>query len=220
MAEETQTPIPAANATRKTPRVPPAVRGINVNFCKNPACGNFGIPVPETGQKGPGAQNEYTIVANGAGIPAARCNHCGETFTLKSNQGVFEEAYRLLSKHHMASSCPDQSCVNHRVPTTVPGAYHSFGFTNAGSPRYRCKADGCGKTFTVKANGRNPIARQIQSDKNRLILSMLVGKMPLRRIMEAADVAAPVLYERIDFLHEQAQALPRGIPRTHRAWHL
>lgn len=207
MTEETQAP-PAAKppVPRKTPRVPPAVRGINVNFCKNPACTNFGIPVPEVGQKGPGAKNEYTIVANGAGIPAARCNHCGETFTLKSNQGVFEEAYRLLSKHHMASSCPDAACENHRVPTTVPGAYQEFGKTPVGSQRFRCKAPGCGKTFSVKPKKINPIAQQVHSDKNRMILSMLVGKMPLRRICDAADITFSLLRDRIDFFHEQATA--------------
>lgn len=193
-----------ASSPRKTPRVPPAVRGINVNHCKNPACHNFGIPVPEVGEKGPGAKNIYTVVANGAGIPAAKCHGCGETFTLKSNQGVFEEAYRLLSRHHMASSCPNESCGNHRIPTTVPGAYQAFGETETGSKRYRCKL--CKKTFSVKAKKNNPIARQRQSDKNRMMLSMLVGKMPLRRICEAADVGPEVLYDRIDFFHEQATA--------------
>lgn len=206
MATATQTQAPKADEPRKTPRVPPAVRGINVNFCKNPACHNFGIPVPEVSEKGPGAKNIYAVVANGAGIPAAKCHGCGETFTLKSNQGVFEEAYRLLSKHHMASSCPVESCANHRVPTSVPGAYHVHGTTKAGNTRYICRADKCGKTFTVKAKGVNPIGRQIHSDKNRMILSMLVGKMPLRRICEAADITFPVLHDRIDFFHEQAVA--------------
>jgi hypothetical protein len=92
MDKTPQTQAPEATEPRITPRVPPAVRGINVNHCKNPTCFNFGIPVPEVGERGPGAKNTYTIVANGAGIPAARCNHCGETFTIKSNQGVFEES--------------------------------------------------------------------------------------------------------------------------------
>ena len=73
-----------------------------------------------------------------------------------------------------------------------------------GSKRHRCKA--CGKTFSVKPTGINPITKQKQSDKNRTILSLLTNKMPLRRICEAANVSAPVLYLRIDFFHEQALA--------------
>lgn len=158
----------------------------------------------EVAQKGPQANNSYTIVATGAKLPAAKCNCCGEIFGLKSNQGVFEEAYRILAPLFGAASCPVPECANHRVPTHIAGAYHEFGKTSAGSQRYRCRA--CSKTFSVKEKGVNPIAKQVHSDKNRTILSMLVGKMPLRRICEAAEVSPPVLYDKIDFLHRQAVA--------------
>jgi hypothetical protein len=193
------TPATAAG----TPRVPPAVLGINVNHCKNPRCENFGVPVPEAAQRGPGATNPYIVVASGAKDPAARCSGCGEIFRLKSNRGVFEETYRILEQTWPAASCPDTMCPNHRVPVHVEGTYRAIGATKLGSRRYLCK---CGKSFSVKPKGINPIAKQRQSDKNRLMLSMLVGKMPLRRICEAAEVSPPVLYERIDFFHEQALA--------------
>ena len=198
----TSAPAPAPT----TPRVPPPVLGINVNHCKNPNCINFGVPVPEVAQKGPGAINIYTVVAVGAKAPAAKCSSCGEIFTLKSNRGVFEETYRILEQTHNLASCPDTMCPNHRVPLQAEGAYRAIGATKLGSKRYLCKAGGCGKTFSVKPKGINPIAKQTQSDKNRLILAMLVGKMPLRRICEAAEVSPPVLYERIDFFHKQASA--------------
>jgi len=34
----------AAAPTPSYPAIPPAVIGIHVNFCKNPACNNFGVP--------------------------------------------------------------------------------------------------------------------------------------------------------------------------------
>ena len=185
-------------------RSPPPVLGIDVNYCKTPTCANFGVLVAPTVQRRLGATNAYTIVAS-AGVPAAKCNACGEVFTVKSNLGIYEEAYRLLEQTYPAASCPDVFCLNHRVPTHVPNAYHAFGTTKLGSQRYRCR--NCGKTFSVKPKGLNPIARQKQSDKNRVILSMLTGKMPLRRICEAASVHPEVLYERIDFFHEQSLAL-------------
>lgn len=190
-------------STRALPRAPVEVAGVQINFCKNPLCENFGSPVPDTAQRGPGAQNPYRLVS-ATGIPCATCLKCNETFPLKSNLGISEEVYRLLAETFPVPTCPILLCVNHRVPITTLQAYQKFGSTKSGSQRYRCKE--CGQTFAVKPPGRNPIGRQEQSSKNRTILAMLVGKMPLRRICEAAGVAPKVLYRRIDFFHEQALA--------------
>lgn len=194
--------VPAQLSPSKPPRVPAEVAGIQVNFCKNPACANYGLPVDPTATRGPGAANPYTIGANGKGLPQARCNACGELFPLKSNLGVYEEYARLHAETTREACCPEPLCNQHRVPVNTPKAYQSFGATTLGSRRYRCKA--CLHTFSVKPEGLNPIRHQQQSDKNLLILRMLVGKMPLRRICEAAGITAPVLYQRIDFFHRQA----------------
>lgn len=157
-----------------------------------------------TATRGPGAQNHYTLGASGKGLLQARCNTCGEFFPLKSNQGVHEEFWRLHVETVREACCPELLCSQHRVPVSAPKAYQSFGGTALGSRRYRCKA--CRRTFSVKPAGLNPIRNQRQSDKNPAILRMLVGKMPLRRICEAADVSPRVLYQRIDFFHQQALA--------------
>ncbi|ABE47202.1 hypothetical protein [Polaromonas sp. JS666] len=195
----------AAQPNPKLPRTPPAFNGLQVNFCKNPSCELFGVRVPETAKKGHGAKNSHIVVAFAKGDPAIRCNSCGEHFPLKSNLGIFEEFHRISKTTFTVPCCPDCMCSNHLVPITQPKAYHSFGLTTAGSHCYRCKV--CSKTFSVKPKGINPIARQLRSDKNPPVLRMLTGKMPLRRICEAADVAPKVLYERIDFFHEQSMAL-------------
>lgn len=160
------------------------------------------MPVDPTATRGASAQDRYTLGASGKGLPQARCNTCGEFFPLKSNLGVYEEYARLHAEIGREACCPEPLCANHRVPVTTPKAYQSFGGTTLGSRRYRCKA--CSRTFSVKPEGLNPIRNQRQSDKNLTILRMLVGKMPLRRICEAADVGPGVLYQRIDFFHEQA----------------
>ena len=194
---------PLKPSRKKTPRVPPTrYHGINVNFCKKPSCANFGVPVEETAGKGPGAVNRYTIVANGKGLPAARCNACGENFPLKSNDGVFEEAWRICGETFGEPSCPDQSCENHRVPLSTPKAYYAYGTNKSGSPRHRCRI--CRKIFTVKPAWLDPVARHRDAAKNEDILELLVNKMPLRRICEVKHIAPRVLYERIDFFYEQA----------------
>jgi len=209
-ANKSSLSVPSASvapAPAKQPRVPASAAGIQVNFCKNPACKNFSVPVPETTTKGRptnGVENPYTLTGTAAKSAIARCNGCGEHFPIKSNIGVFEEAWRISSETFPAPCCPDVLCGNHCVPSSTDGAYYRFGATKAGSARLRCRS--CGRTFSVKPPGLNPIARQIRSDKNPTILAMLANKTPLRRICEMADIAPRVLYERIDFFHRQAIA--------------
>ena len=91
-------PIPPSAKSR----VPPAIDGIQVNFCKNPACGNYGVPPKPTAARGgsrkappaapePGA---YIVWAAGAGYPVLKCKLCGEFPPIKSNLGVAEEVAR------------------------------------------------------------------------------------------------------------------------------
>lgn len=198
-------PVPPKDAAKpKKARVPSRASGIDINCCKTPGCANFGVPVQPTAQRGPGAENPYTVVAHGKGIPSGRCNCCGVSFPIKSNAGVHEEYWRISTETFPDPSCPNPLCGNHRVGVSAPGVYHAFGMTKAGSQRYRCKD--CSTTFSVKPKGGDPAKRHRQADKNPLILRMLAGKMPLRRICEAADIAPRVLYERIDFFHRQALA--------------
>ena len=107
----------------KTPRVPVSRNGININFCKKPSCVNFGVAIEEKAIKGAGAVNSYTVVAAGKNLPAARCNACDEIFPLKSNNGVFEETWRIAGETFSEPSCPAQDCDNHRVPISTPKAY-------------------------------------------------------------------------------------------------
>lgn len=163
------------------------------------------MPVTPEIRRGAQGGNAHTLVASGKGLPVVRCNACGEHFPVKSNLGIAEELGRIVSGGLPGHSCPDPSCVHHSIAVSeVPSAYQQFGSTSIGSKRYRCKA--CKSTFTVKPAGLNPIAKQIHSDKNPQIFAMLSGKMPLRRICEAAGVSAPVLYQRIDFLYRQCVA--------------
>ena len=66
----------------KTPRVPHAAHGVDVNFCRTPKCANFGVPIPQEAEKGCGAANPYKIIANGRKVPAAPC--CATTATRPS----------------------------------------------------------------------------------------------------------------------------------------
>lgn len=186
------------------PRVPIEHDGVQVNFCKNPTCANFGVPAAQASVRGRGARNPYTVVASGAGLPAGRCNACGEHFPLKSNLGIVEERDRMrafLNPVPTDTCCPTPTCINHVVAVGTPGAYKSHGTTKGGSPRWRCLA--CGKT--VSKSVRSTL-RQRHPSKNRLIFKLLINKSPLTRIAEVAEVNVATVFHRLHFIHDQCVA--------------
>lgn len=185
-------------------RVPGEVGGIQINFCKNPACANYGVPpmaaVPRGRSLAGSARDSYVLSSGGGGLPVMGCRVCGEFPPIKSNQAVAEERDRLLSDliEQASPSCPDTFCANHGVP--VGKGYQSIGFTPSGSRRYRCKV--CKKTFSV---GKSTTGHKAPH-KNRMIFSLLMNKSPMRRICEVADIGPEGLYGKIDFLFEQTRA--------------
>ena len=127
-----------------SPRIPLAVGDIQVNFCKNPGCPNFGVPAstekqprgPNTAERG---RDHYRVAGssygdNRTGTPVITCLFCKETPPIKSNQGVHEERQRMAA--YLATSepsCPGESCPNHNVGVNQKkGSYQSFGTTAAG----------------------------------------------------------------------------------------
>jgi transposase-like protein len=190
-----------------TPRIPKAVNGIQVNFCKNPLCLNFGRPASMKSQpRGPGASGRDRDSYKLSGASRARtylvCNLCGEMPPLKSNLAISEELDRLSAYlvPKQIPSCPTESCQNHSVGILVPKAYYSFGKTKSGSQRYRCRK--CETTFAVGG----ATLRQKKPEVNEAVFKLLVNKMPFNRIMEVADISASTLYSKINFIHRQCLA--------------
>jgi transposase-like protein len=195
------------------PRIPREIDGIQVNFCKNPNCANFGVAASSEKQpKGPGARergrDNYRIAGGthgrGISIPVITCLVCNEAPPIKSNQGVHEERERMAAYLALAvPSCPGESCPNRQVPVNhKKGHYQSFGTTAAGSPRFRCLL--CKKTFSV--NVSKPAKNHQLPHKNSEVYSMLVNTVPMRRICKIAGISQKTLYDKIRFIHRQAMA--------------
>lgn len=181
-------------------RIPPKVSGIQVNYCKNPLCDHYGIPASQV--SGHAQKDRYTLSGSRKNVPVLKCLSCNEHPPLKSNLAIAEELGRLGS--YLAPlpepSCPNDNCGNHHLGISNKAHYASFGKTRSGSQRYKCKA--CNKTFAVA----NATTGQKQPYKNRMVFSLLMNKMPFRRICEAADIGPQTLYAKIDFLHQQCLA--------------
>ncbi|MBW6476037.1 MAG: hypothetical protein K0A95_03060 [Chromatiales bacterium] len=186
------------------PRIPPEIGGIQVNFCKKPTCSNFGVPASQPPAQGKGAtRDNYSVVSAGKGFPVLKCHACGEYPPLKSNNGISEELERISDylKPIPEPSCPNTDCENYAIGISAgKTAYQSFGKTAAGAKRYRCKA--CGKTFAEHI----PASGQRTTHKNKTIFSLLMNKMPFRRICEVADVKPKTIYDKIDFFQSQCLA--------------
>lgn len=186
-------------------RIPPEHGGIQINFCKNPTCDNFGQPeVGGVAKWAKNSQARYKVSSAGKGYPHLTCLRCNSLFPMKSNLGIHEELERL-DAHSMASlweaSCPAESCDQHGLGVSAGKPFYaSFGATKAGSPRWRCNA--CRKTFSAP---KSSTLRQRESHKNKLIFQLLVNKMPLRRICEVAEIGPNALYGKIDFIHRQCE---------------
>lgn len=181
--------------------MPAEADGIQVNFCKNPACQNYGIPALDNSGGKP-KDDGYIVTGGGSSLPVLKCKICGEFPPIKSNAAISEERARLLNDLTVAPepACPDDSCRNHTIPVGSKGDYQSFGMTKSGSRRYRCNA--CNKTFSV---GKSTTGHK-QPHKNRLIFSLLMNKSPFRRICEVADIDPKTLYGKINFIYGQCLA--------------
>ena len=196
-------------------RIPPEHGGIQINFCKDPACDNFGKP--EDGDIAKWAKNanaRYKVSSAGKGYPHMKCSLCGSLFPMKSNLGIYEELERMELQSLVGlvePSCPVETCVNHGLGVSAGKPfYSSFGkTTHGGSQRWKCMAakcaeskEVCGKTFSTP---KSSTSRQRESHKNKLIFQLLVNGMPLRRICEVAEIGPKALYGKIDFIYGQCE---------------
>lgn len=186
---------------------------VQVNFCKNPRCANFGVPpslskfARRSKTAAGAAGTEYTLTGAGSSRTSKskltlRCDLCGETPPVKSNEGIVQDLWRLsaYAQDSLPISCHNEACSNHGKPFHRK-LYVSYGKNSQGSQRWKCRA--CGKTFAVPT--RTTI-RQRQPQKNVLIYKLLVNKSPIARICELADIAPKTFYDKLEFIHNRSLA--------------
>ena len=143
----------------------------------------------------PGAYSRYGA-KNSA--PSFTCPCCGQHPPLRSNQAIHDEYQRLAAylTDQSDPACPNDTCASLGVTlSAAPGSYAKFGTTAGGSIRWKCKT--CGKVFT---QGAKATKRQLITHRNKDVFSLLVNKMPMRRICEVTGLGlarGPVELEKI-----------------------
>lgn len=195
---------------RNFPRIPYPAGDIQVNFCKNPTCRNFGIPASTDLQpRGRHAmlmgRDDYSISGIKSKSAGIKCSVCNEVSTVKSNRSIVEEFDRIsayLKIKKVDPSCPNKECQNHTIGiSSEKGHYQKFGKTAPGSLRYRCKS--CMKTFTVAATST---LRHKKPHKNIQVFTQLVNQSSFKRTCKIVKIKMPTLFGKIDFIHKQCMA--------------
>lgn len=208
--------LAGGSPAKRSHRFPPTAAGIQVNHCKNPKCENFGVPPKAVAGRGrastPAAAvgpGDYTVVASGKDLPALKCRLCGEITPMQSNMAIAEELLRISDYlEPVLPRCPSEACALSTAPPAPENVTH-FGTNGHGTPRFKCV--GCRKAF---AFGGRSTKRQRRTSQNRDILQHLMNAMPLRRIIKVLGISPNQLYDRVDFLYDQAQMFAGARERT------
>lgn len=206
MAEEKSSPE-GDGPMRSEVRVPAPERGLQVNFCKNPMCANFGVaPTPlnkwqrrpraADGSKAPPSPGDYLLSNRGHKRVTLICQLCNESLPIHSNLAIAQEITRIgayLDPKEIG--CPNEDCLDRKAGIV------KFGTNRHGTLRFKCK--GCSKVF---AEGGKSTKRQRKTHINRDIFQQLMNSVPLRRIIKMNGISPSTLYTKLDFIHKQCVA--------------
>lgn len=192
-------------------RIPLPVGGIQVNFCKNPECANFGVPASQYPPDAKAAKaatdklgKDYIRRGGGRKYPVLHCKLCKENPPIKSNQGIYEEFQRIIEPiTASAVTCPNKNCKNHTVPLDLSrgSTYRKNGRTASNTQRILCLL--CKTTFSLQ-----PIRTRATHDlkQSARILTLLTNKVPFRRIIYMEDISSQTFYDKLNFLYLKCQA--------------
>ncbi len=202
-------------------RIPPTVSAklgafetvpLQVNFCKNPQCENFGIPAKEQLIKpGPNPDRDFHYVVTNTAkgrIPAILCKSCKEKIPIKSNKGISEEFERIT--HSILTpdekiACDTTNCPNNGLTVASnPQLYRKAGFS-AGTQNqlYQCKT--CLKRLLASSPIRvHAKSRYLVAD----LFSRVVNKSPVRGAIRGMSIKSPdTYYSFLDFIRRRCDEL-------------
>jgi len=187
-------------------RFPSATNGIDINGCKQPICESFGFPA-SSDENDLSKNYKYIISSSGKLDATIKCKACANRneesqrfgtvfYPIKSNKAIVEEIQRISEYlNEPVLTCPNPLCPTHL--DGVPAQLKKRGKTKSGSQRYYCHV--CKTSFTFIRKKR----QQLRSEVNKMVFSLLVNKVVLKRISRVCQISMQTLYDKIDFIHQQ-----------------
>lgn len=185
---------------------------IQINFCKNPQCKNFGVPAKEELTKpGPSPDRDlnYKVTNTSKGrVPAILCKSCKEKIPIKSNAGIsaeFERITRPILTRKEKLSCKTKSCpgFGHSVGE-YPELYSKAGLHSlSGGQLYICKS--CKKRLLESEPVRiHHKTRHLASD----LFSRVANKSPVRGTVRGMALkSTDNYYSLLDFVSRRCNQL-------------
>ncbi|MCG7496485.1 lactate dehydrogenase [Vibrio sp. Of7-15] len=186
-----------------TGKLPPAAKGLQLNFCKTLACDNFGLS----------DEQRYLLQRTNPKRPALVCRECGAFPPLLNNEEVLVEYSRLKAVQSSGlPACNHPECENFGLPVlTHRSHYHAFGYSGD-RQRYRCKA--CEGTFVDRWSGFNG-KNQVQQK----LLAMLFTGYAVRDICRRLHMNPKTFYDQLSHIasrcRRQMSMFDARLPKQH-----
>ncbi|KJY89467.1 MULTISPECIES: lactate dehydrogenase [Vibrio] len=167
-----------------TGKLPKEANGLQLNFCKTLACGNFGLS----------DAHRYVVQHANPKRPAMVCRECGAFPPLLNNLEVLNELHRLRQLHSDGlPTCRNTQCENFGLSVhTHKHLYHAFGYSGD-RQRYRCKL--CQSTFVDKWSGAN---KKLAFQEN--LLGLLFMGYSVREICRKLEINPKTFYDHLDHI--------------------
>ena len=209
MAQETDFRVPPTSQLQLGAQL---AQPLQVNFCKNPQCDNFGIPArEEPGKPGPSADRDlrYKVTNTAKGrVPALLCKCCKEKIPIKSNAGIAAE-FKRITRSCLTPveilACKTTDCPNHgRSIGAHPELYSRAGLHSVtGEQLFLCKA--CKKRLLASDPVRlHHETQHLASD----LFSRVVNKSPVRGAIRGMSIKGNNGYYRIlEFISRRCNRL-------------
>jgi len=186
------------------PRFPEAFDGLDLNFCRNPACGSYGVhPDPLKGPSGepkapPGVLRGEAKTRSTKSFSSARpaIRPRGSRTTARSPKNTDASSIcKITTRPCLPARRPDASPMESRL--------RQIRSSTGGSAR-RPMAIHVSSAECARRPSR-PASRHLRGDKNRVIFQLLCNEVSLAKICKITDTSYCDLYGKIDFFHQQVQ---------------
>jgi len=191
--------------------------GIQMNFCDNPFCKNYGKPQVKYNNvknkpsryKLQGVMDYYkTLICNGVYADNENGIVLNSTTSPLSNWSIAEEIKRLIDINTVIAIEPEyifhkDNCLNTKLnPFDNRGDFYARGKSSSNSQKYQCKV--CKKINNVLPTQRECFTyNQNKNDILPIFTRLLLNKTPVRRTCEILDISPQTYYNKLEWLYRK-----------------
>lgn len=171
------------------------VSGLNVNFCRNQLCNEFG------------KTTNGVVINNKNEGKQWHCNACKKDKKLYSNDAVIKTYQEMTGRRYISDlkntkeSCKNKECSSHgHSVKDFPALYKKNGKQKDGSQRYQCKS--CNKTLTMSKK-KSMYAFHRKDHKNKGVFMSLMQGLGIRKTSYLNEINVQTVYGKMEFFYKE-----------------